>query len=87
MDKVIIGRPVNGIPINSELEFILDNDTWIQGAGLHQVINRHGQVVRLCEACHSTATGDCVTCSSREICQIINANRFCTRMEYTAAAA
>lgn len=61
--------------------------TWIQGAGLHQVINRHGQAVRLCEACHSTATGDCVTCSSREICQIINANRFCTRMEYTAAAA
>lgn len=30
MDKVIIDRPVNGIPINSELEFILDNDGAVQ---------------------------------------------------------
>ena len=31
MDKVIIGRPVNGIPINSELEFILDNEHGMTG--------------------------------------------------------
>ena len=26
MDKVVVGRPVGGIAINSELEFILDTD-------------------------------------------------------------
>ena len=26
MDKVVVGRPVNGISINSELEFILDDE-------------------------------------------------------------
>ena len=26
MDKIVIGRPVNGISINAELEFIFDDD-------------------------------------------------------------
>ena len=61
--------------------------SWIRGAEVHQAISRSGRIVRLCEHCHTSATGTCGLCSSREICQIINAGRFCPHAEYTMAAA
>ena len=61
--------------------------SWIRGAEVHQAISRSGRIVRLCEHCHTSATGTCDLCSSREICQIINAGRFCPHTEYAVAAA
>ena len=61
--------------------------SWIRGAEVHQAISRGGRIVRLCEHCHTSATGTCDLCSSREICQIINAGRFCPHTEYAVAAA
>ena len=60
--------------------------SWIRGAEIHQAISRSGRIVRLCEHCHTSATGTCGLCSSREICQIINAGRFCPHVEYAVAA-
>jgi hypothetical protein len=57
--------------------------SWIRGIEIHQAISRSGRMVRLCEHCHTSATGTCGLCSSREICQIINAGRFCPHAEYT----
>ena len=61
--------------------------SWIRGAEVHQAISRSGRIIRLCEHCHTSATGTCDLCSSREICQIINAGRFCPHTEYAVAAA
>lgn len=61
--------------------------SWIHADEVHQAINRRGRNVRLCEHCHTSATGSCGLCSSREICQIINAGRFCPHVEYAEAAA
>ena len=61
--------------------------SWIHADEAHQAISRRGRIVRLCEQCHTSATGNCGLCSSREICQIINAGRFCPHVEFTGSAA
>ena len=83
------------IPINMEEAFFCREcvaqcelcGSWIHTDQIHRAINRRGRIVRLCEHCHTSATGTCGLCSSREICQIINAGRFCPHVEYAAAAA
>ncbi len=61
--------------------------TLVRRGQLQPAIRRSGRMAQLCERCYTDTTEHCGQCSSREICQIVRAERFCSRVEYAAAAA
>ena len=61
--------------------------TLVRRGQLQSAIRRSGRMAQLCEQCFANTTEHCGQCSSREICQIVRAERFCSRVEYAAAAA
>lgn len=78
-------RYINGAcHCNSCLHICADCGQMIHGE-MFGAFDSHGHSVEICASCHERRLAPCQSCSVFSICQVITADRFCSRIAVAAA--